>query len=228
MKKFIYLILSLINAAAVAVYIALTPVDVVPTHYGPNGTADAFGSKWTLLIVAVIPVIFGIIFAIYRAVTKNKENYKANIKYENRILAVIFVMILAFVWVITIPSLNNVLTLSTTLIPPLVMTIFGIVMIVMSNALPKVKQNSSLGIKVRATLKSENVWKKTHKLAGYTGVVAGVLVVLMNMVAFFVVDFAIVCAAISLAVILLGVGIIPTIYAEVLYSKEKKLNVNRE
>ncbi len=228
MKKFIYLILSLINALAVGIYIASVPVEVVPTHYGINGTADAFSSKWTLLIMAVIPVIFGIIFTIYRAVTENKENYKANRKYENRCLAVIFAMLLVFVWVFIIPSLNNVLTISTTLIPPLVMTLFGVVMVVLSNIFPKVKQNSSFGIKIRATLKSENVWKKTHKLAGYTGVVAGVLVVLMSMVAFFVESFAMVSFVISLAVIILGIGIIPTIYAEVLYSKEKKLNVNRE
>lgn len=228
MKKFIFLILSLINAMAIAVYIALCPLEVVPTHYGPDGTADAFGSKWTMLIMALIPVLVAIIYAIVSTILKNKESYKTNKRYENRVIAVIFVMLFIFCWVFTIPTLNNMLTISGELVMPLIMMVLGIVMIIMSNVLPKLKQNWSFGIKVRGTLKSENVWKKTHKFAGYTGVVAGVLVVLMNMVSFFVPAIAMIVAFISLAVILLGVGIIPTIYAEVLYSKEKKLNVNRE
>ncbi len=224
MKKFAYLILSLINTAAVAIYIALTPVDVVPTHYNLAGVADAYASKWTMLIMAVFPVIFAIIYMIYRAIVKNKENYKAHKKYENRCLAVIFAMLLIFCWAFTIIALSNVTTLAVNSFMPMIMTVFGIVMIIMSNVFPKLKQNWSFGIKVRGTLKSEAVWKKTHKLAGYTGVVAGVIVVLMNMVAFFVVDFAMVAAISSLVIIILGVGLIPTIYAEIVYSKEKKLN----
>lgn len=223
MKKFAFLILSLINAMAVAIYIALSPLEVVPTHYGPNGTADAFGSKWTMLIMAVIPVLISIIYAIVSAIMKNKESYKTNKKYETRVVAVIFVMMLIFCWVFTIPTLNNMLTISGELVMPLIMMILGIVMVIMSNVLPKLKQNWSFGIKVRGTLKSETVWKKTHKFAGYTGVVAGLVVILMNMVAFFVPAIAMVVAFISLGVIFLGVGLIPTIYAEVSYSKEKKL-----
>lgn len=228
MKKFAFLILSLINTAVLAIYIASAPVEIVPTHYGINGTADAFSSKWTLLILTVIPVIFGIIFIIYRTITENKENYKANRKYENRSLIAIFVMFIAFTWIFTIPCLNNVLTISTTLIIPLVFTMISIIIIILSNVFPKLKQNSSFGIKINATLKSENIWKKTHKLAGYTGVICGIVTVIVNLVAFFIVDFVIISTIISLVTIILGIGIIPTIYAESLYLKEKKRNINRE
>lgn len=45
MKKFILLILSLINTAVTAAFIAVNPNEVLPSHFGVNGNADAYASK---------------------------------------------------------------------------------------------------------------------------------------------------------------------------------------
>ena len=102
----------------------------------------------------------------------------------------------------------------------------GALMLFISNMLPKVKQNKTLGIRIPATLSSETVWKKTHKLVGYLGVISGSVMVILAIV-------GMIFSLNGMAVLFGGLGlflvvacIIPCIYAQVLYSKEKKANAN--
>lgn len=54
MKKFAFLILSLINAALTVVYVALSPLEIVPMHYNINGVADGYSSKWFVMFMPCI------------------------------------------------------------------------------------------------------------------------------------------------------------------------------
>ena len=101
-------------------------------------------------------------------------------------------------------------------------------MLFISNMLPKIKQNSSLGIKTHATLSSETVWKKTHKLGGYLGVISGAVMVILAIVGmiFKLNGMAVLFGGLGLFIVV--ACIIPCIYASVLYSKEKKTNLNCE
>lgn len=45
MKKYILLIISLINIAVTGVFIAFNPNEELPSHYNVNGIADAYSSK---------------------------------------------------------------------------------------------------------------------------------------------------------------------------------------
>lgn len=101
----------------------------------------------------------------------------------------------------------------------------GALMLFISNILPKIKQNSSLGIKTPATLSSEKVWKKTHKLGGYLGVISGAVMVILAIVGmiFRLNGMAVLFG--GLVLILVVACIIPCIYASILYSKEKKSNL---
>ena len=64
MKKYILLIISLINIAVTGVFIAFNPNEELPSHYNVNGIADAYSSKWMLLFIPSILVLFSIIYAI--------------------------------------------------------------------------------------------------------------------------------------------------------------------
>ena len=95
-------------------------------------------------------------------------------------------------------------------------------MVYISNFLPKLEQNSTLGIKTNATLKSEIVWKKTHKLGGYLGVLGGIVTFACGIGGIFAKDITFILMIIGVAFFLITGCIIPIIYAEVLYSREKK------
>ena len=75
--------------------------------------------------------------------------------------------------------------------------------------MPKMKQSYTIGIKIPWALNSEENWNRTHRLGGYTFMLAGVLTIIAGfMQMFWLVPVALIIAA-----------FIPVIYSFVLYKK---------
>ena len=87
--------------------------------------------------------------------------------------------------------------------------------IAMGNWMPKIKQNSTLGIKIKWTLYNEENWNKTHRVAGFVWVIGGVIFCLMGFVAEKMLLFLL-----PLEVILLAV--VPMVYSWNLAWKQKQ------
>jgi hypothetical protein len=102
------------------------------------------------------------------------------------------------------------LNLGTLLFP-----LLGLLFILMGNWLPKIKQNSTLGIKIKWTLYNEENWNKTHRFAGFVWVIAGVIFCLMGFVSEKMLVFLL-----PLQVILLVV--VPMVYSWNLAQKQKR------
>ena len=217
MKKFIPLILSVINTVAMAFYINTLPDDEFATHYDINMQPDQYGSKWAMLMFPVICVLLSILFIVYRMVTKNKENHQKNKKYEDPFIFTIIILFMIFGWFMTMAA-AKVISPNRTWLSPL-MIVLGIFIAVGCNYFGKLKQNPNFGIKIRATLKNEHIWKKTHRLSGVLGVIGGGIMVVCGILGFFLDGMQIILFTSSLIFALVLFGIIPTIYAEVLYSK---------
>lgn len=223
MKKNIFFIGTIINAVVAAVYLALTPQTSVPTHYGINGYADSYGSKWTFIIAPLILVAFAVVYIIFCAIIKCKNKSIKNEKYLFTIVGGILTMLCAIFWVITVMAINCNTKMSDSFMS-LVLILLGLLMVFISNLMPKVKQNSFLGIKTYSTLSSENVWKKTHRLGAYTGVIGGVCTVICGLL-----GFAVKIGEDNMALFIIGISImivtlviIPVVYANRLYRAEKR------
>lgn len=225
MKKFAFLILSLINAALTAVYVALSPLEIVPMHYNINGVADSYSSKWFVMFMPCILIVLGIVYLIYSFVAQHHEKMLKNQKYVGRIVLGIFLFFIILFWYLTVTCISGATKMGNAA-EYILSAALGVLMLFISNMLPKVKQNKTLGIRIPATLSSETVWKKTHKLGGYLGVISGSVMVILAIV-------GMIFSLNGMAVLFGGLGlflvvacIIPCIYASVLYSKEKKANTN--
>lgn len=227
MKKFVFLILSLVNAALTAVYVALSPLEIVPSHYNINGVADGYSSKWLVMLMPCIIIVLGIIYLIYGFVAEHYENMLKNQKYVGKIVLGIFLFFLIDFWYLTVTCISGATKMGNAF-EYILAAASGALMLFISNILPKVKQNSSLGIRIPATLSSETVWKKTHKLGGYLGVISGAVMVILAIVGmiFKLNGWAVLLGGLGLFIVV--ACIIPCIYASVLYSKEKKTNLNCE
>jgi len=224
MKKFAFLILSLINAALTAVYVALSPLEIVPMHYNINGVADSYSSKWFVMFMPCILIVLGIVYLIYSFVAQHHEKMLKNQKYVGRIVLGIYLFFIILFWYLTVTCISGSTKMGNAA-EYILSAALGALMLFISNMLPKVKQNKTLGIRIPATLSSETVWKKTHKLGGYLGVISGAIMVILAIV-------GMIFSLNGMAVLFGGLGlflvvacIIPCIYASVLYSKEKKANV---
>ena len=56
------------------------------------------------------------------------------------------------------------------------MLLLGVMFIAIGNGLPKCKQNHTLGVRLPWTLQDPENWRRTHRVAGWSMSVAGVLV----------------------------------------------------
>lgn len=151
MKKFAFLILSLINAALTAVYVALSPLDIVPMHYNINGVADSYSSKWFVMLMPCILIVLGIIYLIYSIVAEKYEKLLKNQKYVGRIVLGLFLFFIILFWYLTIICISGATKMGNAFEYILAAAV-GALMLFISNILPKIKQNSSLGIRIPATL----------------------------------------------------------------------------
>ena len=89
------------------------------------------------------------------------------------------------------------------------MLLLGCVFMVVGNYMPKMKQSYTIGIKIPWALNSEENWNRTHRLAGYTFMLGGIVTI----VAGFMQQFWLIMVGLFVA------SMIPTIYSYFLYKK---------
>src|SRR5690606_6630863 len=59
-----------------------------------------------------------------------------------------------------------------------VVALLGLMMVVLGNYLPRVRSNGWMGVRTPWTLENERVWRETHRLAGRTFMVGGLIAML--------------------------------------------------
>ncbi|MBE6950865.1 MAG: DUF1648 domain-containing protein [Ruminococcaceae bacterium] len=150
--------------------------DQLPTHFGVDGAADGFSGKpFAVFGLPVMMLFFHIV--IFFAIRLDKQNRGHNEKVMNLVGLIFPAMSIVSSVVIYSLALGKELNLSSLLFPML-----GLLFIAIGNWLPKIKQNSTLGIKIKWTLYNEENWNKTHRFAGFVWVIGGILFCLMGFV----------------------------------------------
>lgn len=182
--------------------------DQIPIHWNVQGEVDNYAPK--LLGSIGIPALLAIINLVLHLFVYNdpkKQNFSKRMK--NIVL-----------WLIPIISVVlNTITILICLgvdidINVVVPLFVGILIVVMGNYLPKCKQNYTMGIRVPWTLADENNWSKTHRLAGFLYVIAG-LVMIFNTF-FLIINWFVV-----MLLLIVCISLIPIIYSFYVYQKTK-------
>ena len=151
--------------------------DRLPTHFGVDGAADGFSGKaFAVFGLPLLMLFFHIV--IFFATRLDKQNRGHNEKVLNLVGLIFPVMSIVSSVVIYSLALGKEPNLSMLLFP-----LLGLLFIAMGNWMPKIKQNSTLGIKIKWTLYNEENWNKTHRFAGFVWVIGGVLFCIMGFVA---------------------------------------------
>lgn len=177
--------------------------DQMATHFGEDGVANGWSSK--PVAVFGLPVILLLVQWLMPIIT-NADPKRKNISDK---------MFSLMLWIVPIISVlgggsmywyafNETINTSD-----MAIMVFGVILIVAGNYLPKTKQSYTLGLKLPWTLNSEENWNRTHRLGGFVFVLCGVGVLILGFMNMY--DFA-------FYVILLAV-IIPSVYSYLLYKK---------
>lgn len=199
-------LLPLIMSAAVY---ADLPAQVA-IHWNAAGEPDGYASKAVAAFVLPLALLAMHVFSFVVTSSDPKRAGQSN------------VIRMFFFWLI--PVLSLILTPVTLLIalghsipiPKLVSIIVGIIFLISGNYLPKTRQNYTIGIKIPWTLHDADNWNKTHRLAGFLWIIAGIL---------FIATAFIPLPSQFMAFVILGtvvaVSVIPIIYSYCLYRKSK-------
>lgn len=181
--------------------------ELMPIHFDWNGVADNYASKEFALFG--LPLIMTAVFLLCVFAMKTDPKNK---NYSEKLMMLCF-------WIIPVLStLISVMVICVCLgmdinIELFVSVFIGILLIVIGNYMPKVKQNYTMGIKIPWTLDSEENWRKTHRFGGFAFVIAGLWMILS-------VVLGIKGWAAIVPVIL--AAFVPMVYSYLLYMKKEK------
>jgi uncharacterized membrane protein len=170
-----------------------------PNMFAPKAVA-AFGLPFFLAVVNVISRLF-----LYN------DPKRQNISKAIRMISE---WIVPFVSLIFVPVTLFIAMGASIPIFMVAMVFVGIVLILIGNYLPKSRQNYVVGIKLPWTLNNADNWNKTHRMAGYLFIFAGVVSIIVS----FVSSGGPILLAVILSLLALLI-IVPVFYSFSLYKK---------
>lgn len=197
----------------VAVILAIVGIlimpDTIPTHFGPSGEPDAWGSKFTVLLYPAILVLVTALAVPMIKLDPKQSNYERFSKYYYNFFfgfAIFFLMIEAANIAIAMGADINV--------GSIICFVVGVMMFFVGNMMPKIKQNFFFGIKTPWALSDEENWFKTHRLGGKMFAICGIGMMLA----------AFIPGESKVWIVLAGVlvmAIIPAVYSYMIFRKKE-------
>lgn len=175
----------------------------LPIHWNINNQPDSFAPK--PFVIFGLPIIM-MAFHLLCCAVDNTKGSGSNPKPIQTIARLIIPVITIILESVTVMYVMDMLTD----IGLICCLIIGIIFILIGNYLPKTQPNYTFGIKLPWTVCNEDVWHRTHRLAGWITVLCGIIVIIA---AFFSAYY--VCAAAIFVVI-----IVPTVYSYVISVKK--------
>ncbi|MBL7788719.1 MAG: SdpI family protein [Chitinophagales bacterium] len=173
-KQILPLIIALIPILVVIYFYPDLP-EKIPGHYNFKGEVDRYDPKWTAFITAALGlIIYGVMLFIRKYDPKGRISAMGS-KFDNLALwlTILFSMfsLLIIGSAISKISTENMFTSLNLFI--------GILFLILGNYMTSMKPNYFIGIRTPWTLESEEVWKKTHVLAGRLFFITGFILVIL-------------------------------------------------
>ncbi len=148
----------------------------VPVHWNAAGQIDRYSSRaFGAFIMPAIMIVLAGMFAVLPAISPKGFD----IEGKSRAYTAIVFSILLFLFGLHVFLLLAALHLarSITAVIPL---LFGPLLIIAGNYLPKIRRNFFVGIRTPWTLADEDVWYRTHRLGGVLLVATGALLMVIG------------------------------------------------
>lgn len=180
-RKFFALLLVLAAFAVSAIAYPHLPA-MVPTHWGITGQPNGYGSRLRgALMLPLVMLAVWIVFAFVprydrglfiRYGTTDTDESTARPEYD-----VLIGIVLALLLAIHVFAMGSALgVVANNRQPILIAMLLSFGMIAIGNYLPRVtRRNAFIGVRFPWTYASEDVWRRTQRVGGYSMVAAGVV-----------------------------------------------------
>lgn len=206
-KREIPLIVIVITAFLISMYFYPLLPEKVPTHWNFKGEIDGYSGKLSgSLIMPITNLIMYILFIFLPALDPKKNNYKLFESTYIYFRYLFHIFFLAMHIMIIAASLGYIVNTTR-------LVFFGISLLfmLMGNVMGRVKHNYFVGIKTPWTLASEEVWRKTHRLAALLWTAGGLIGIILSLLN--------INLGLIFVIILILPSIIPMIYSYIIYKR---------
>lgn len=168
-----YTVLSILNLIAFAIVVALLPASVAIRFNGL--TVDGLGSAWVYIAFPAVSALLSLAVFVLRFRAKGqKGNVRSIISYVVIGLGAAFACI---GWTFAALGSQGAGFGDKVFFPYATVSVLPIsfLVIALGFVMPRLTPNHVIGIRTSATLKSESVWNKTHKVSCIPFIVCGIL-----------------------------------------------------
>lgn len=143
----------------------------IATHWGVHGEPDGWSGRGFIFVMPLLLLALhwlGILLTL-----KDPKNADQHSKVFNLVIwitPVLSLMMMGFTYFIALGNAFSALRL--------MQLVFGLIFLILGNYMPKIRRNSTLGIKISWTLESEENWNATHRFAGKVWAACGAAMLL--------------------------------------------------
>lgn len=206
----IFLILIGVSPAIAALVLYNQLPETVATHFGMNNEVNGTMSRGMLIIMLFLLGLIPVIIRVARFIDPKSGNYERFSKAFEVSRVGITVLLTVVGWMIIAYNLGYNVD-----IRKVVMIVVGLLFAIMGNYLTQVKHNYMFGIRTPWTLANEEIWRKTHRLAGPLMMIGGVISVISS---FFSGSAVLIVFIIAIVIS----SIIPVFYSYLLHTRNSK------
>jgi len=167
-------LLALAPIILVAVLYSRLP-ETIPMNWGLSGEPSRGHKAHIWWLAGLSPAIAGL-FMLLPKIDPRGKNYEKFRGFYDAFALFMMLFLLGIVGMILSESFNP----GRIQVHFVVIAFLGILFIFLGNMLPKFKSNFFAGIKTPWTLSNNEVWNKTHRLAGFLFFFGGVLITVLN------------------------------------------------
>jgi len=204
-KELILILLTVLPITYPLIYWSSLP-DQLPIHFDFDGTPDGYGSK---LIYILLPIGIYLLMLVLPYVDPRKSNYQIFSNTYFKLRLIINVLFGVIDSVVIYNTLHGIEKLGL-FVPISIFLLFTLI----GNYMGTIRPNYFVGIKVPWTLNNDEVWIRTHKMAGKLWFWAG----LFGIVSLFVVKKP----EIMMLPIIAIMVVIPIVYSYIIYQRITK------
>jgi uncharacterized membrane protein len=198
--------LFIVAAVGVGAFLYPSLPDAVPSHWNIQGEVDGYLSKpWGVIILPLSAILVFVVMRLIPVISPKgyRTESFANVVHIFQVAMVGFMSIVAILVLLAASGVNVPMNES-------IFAMLGVMFMVIGNYLGKTRKNFFLGIRTPWTLASDEVWGRTHRLAGRLFILQGLI--MLSGVLF----------EIPIAVLIGMVGVIvvvPVVYSYVVYRR---------
>jgi uncharacterized membrane protein len=185
---------------------------MLPTHWNIAGEADGFAGKWTALLLPplLVSVISALFFALPALEPRREGLARSQGLYQVSWAALLLVLAAADLAIVSM-ALGWALPVDR-----LILAAGGAMLTLIGNQLGKSRSMYLIGVRTPWTLASEEVWIRTHRLAGKLMVGSGLLVVAITLI-----DLPSAFRGTVAGAAIAASALVPTVYSYWLWRRER-------